>query len=136
MRNRLGSATAIGLLCAMVTTSLAAQDNAGFEDGVQNGEPLGWQVVTTDAVTVVDTETPQEHPVLGDFGNVTVAPERGDLMVRLGTPKDGSNSKPKGKNAVLQPFVLDRNEIELDLKYGPALELYGVKRTKPVLGNP
>src|SRR3990170_3466963 len=78
--------------------------NPGFEDGVLNGSPSGWTVVqpVPDAVKVVGTEGPSQFPAYADMGNVTVAPFKGTLMLRLGSPKRLAESQNRNPNLVRQ----------------------------------
>lgn len=97
-----GASTAGGLL------------NAGFEEGILGGYPVDWNVPgASDTVKVVGPEGPDQFPaytVMLDEGEV-VEPYRGDLMLRLGSPKGIAESQPVGQNTVRQTFVADRDTL-------------------------
>jgi hypothetical protein len=79
-----------GLLLAggSLATAVGGLLNPGFESGILNGNPANWTVMSrADSVRVVDAETPAEYQTYGQMGNVTVTPHRGDLQLRLGTPR-------------------------------------------------
>jgi PKD repeat protein len=79
--------------------------NPGFEDGTLDGAPQSWTVnAAPDAAAVVDSEGPGEFPTYGAMGNVTVSPFKGDLMLRLGVPREINANQPSGLNTVSQEF--------------------------------
>ena len=98
---------------ATTTSGAGGLLNPGFEDGALGGAPANWTVVQPvgDSVTVVDTETPAEFGTFADMGNITVTPNRGNAMLRLGTPKRGSENQQRGANTVRQAFTSDQTSL-------------------------
>ncbi len=87
--------------------------NPGFESGVLDGSPANWTVVSAvDAVKVVDSEGPAEFATYADMGNITVSPYKGNLMLRLGTPKRIAESQNRGANTVSQTFSSVRSNLK------------------------
>lgn len=87
--------------------------NPGFEAGVLNGAPASWTVVSPvgDSVKVVDAETPAEYGTYVDMGNITVQPNGGSAMLRLGTPKRGAENQNRGLNTVSQTFTSSQTSV-------------------------
>ena len=113
LRLRLAAGGYAGALLALVllATNIAGDaagaglQNAGFEDGTLDGSPQSWTVVAApDAVTVVDAEGVGEFPTYASMGNVTVSPYKGDVMLRLGVPRDQNANQNGGLNTVSQEF--------------------------------
>lgn len=112
-------ALVVGL--AASTPALAQPVNLGFEDGAQDGLPIGWTVVAAaNEIKVVDTETSPEFQVYdANNFNVVVQPFRGDaippdLMLRLNVPEvpgDQNNNVQDGSTAVAQRFTASGSEI-------------------------
>ena len=110
-RPRLGFLTFLVLLLAFVAgtggrlaVSAAAGPftNAGFESGT-----AGWTFVGPDSATVVGTEGPAQFAAYANTpdGDITVTPNLGQKMARLGTPKAGNSSQAEGINSVSQTFT-------------------------------
>ncbi|MBI4297285.1 MAG: PKD domain-containing protein, partial [Chloroflexi bacterium] len=109
-------------------TSAAATgplQNPGFEGGVNptTGAPLYWTVVSApDAVKVVGTEGPADFPTYADAnngdiaGDITVSPYKGDLMLRLGSPKRIAESQNTGRNTVSQTFTPSRDTLKFSFR--------------------
>ena len=76
--------------------------NAGFESGLL---PPSWQSAAgaAEAAVVVGVEGPSGFPVYASR-DVTVAPDAGSSMLRLGTPRP-KGSQPKGVTTVSQTFT-------------------------------
>jgi PKD repeat protein len=142
-----GAFVAVALACALLGARFpalgpAAQavgglQNAGFEAGILNGPPQSWLVTqpVPDAAIVVGAEGPSAFGTYADMGGITVSPYRGNLMLRLGTPKRSAESQARGTNIVSQTFTAsdatlrfsfrlfswetrDRDIFEFDLKQG------------------
>lgn len=81
--------------------------NPGFEDGTLGGYPDSWTVTqpVPDVVKVVGSEGPAQFSTYASMGNVTVAPYKGNRMLRLGTPKQISENQTPGQNRVSQTFT-------------------------------
>jgi hypothetical protein len=96
-----GSAVSLGLT------------NPGFESGVTGGLPSGWTAAQPipDVVQVVGAEGPAQFPTYGDMGNIAVSPYKGNLMLRLGTPKRTSQSQSNGINSVSQTFTANDSTL-------------------------
>jgi hypothetical protein len=90
----------------------ASLGNPGFETGAL----APWAVTAAaDAVTVTGTEGPTQFQVYAEKG-ITVAPYRGQKMLRLGTPKQTSESQNRGANRVVQTFTSDRASIRVSAR--------------------
>lgn len=86
--------------------------NPGFEDGPLGAAPQSWTVASAaDSVTVTDTDGPADFATYAEMGNVVVEPNRGDQMLRLGTPKRGSENQNRGVNSVSQTFVSSETSL-------------------------
>lgn len=103
---------------ARLAAAAGSLANPGFEDGALDGNPVAWTVTqpVPDVVRVVDSEGPSEFPAYGDMGGVTVAPYRGDLMLRMGTPRRVAQNQTGGRNGVTQSFVTDDSTLSFALR--------------------
>jgi len=105
-------------LAALLASTVFAADltNPGFEDSPIGAAPAGWSIyAAVDAAKVVGTEGPANFPIYAER-NVTVVPFAEAQALRLGTPRPGNNSQPKGWNKVMQTFVPAARQLRIPLR--------------------
>ena len=95
---------AVVTLILYAAAALAGPLNPGFEaDNIGQPPAQPWQWEAADAAVVVGSEGAAQFPVYADEG-ITINPYLGEKMVRLGTPKQISESQDNGLNRVYQTF--------------------------------
>lgn len=87
---------------ASIRASAQGPANLGFEDGVSGGVPIGW---TADPVADVAVVVSSEGPPAFSYYPEIVNPYRGDLMLRIGTPKKTNEKQESGPTTVSQTFT-------------------------------
>jgi len=99
-----------GLLAGALAAAyaLAQTGTHPFTNGFE-GDSLGDWVIESEAlpgeVVVVGPEGPADFPVYSDIGVSEVTPNRGDYMLRMGTPKSSNETQPRGINRIAQTFT-------------------------------
>ncbi|MGD8527002.1 MAG: hypothetical protein PVJ63_12190, partial [Thioalkalispiraceae bacterium] len=96
------------------TSSATAQEgllNSGFEQG-----EAYWNIVSeADSVSVVEMEDGDDSPTYADL-NITVNPDKGAKMLRLGAPKQVSENMNVGGNTVSQTFNSNNEAVVLSFR--------------------
>ncbi|MGD9391176.1 MAG: nucleoporin, partial [Thioalkalispiraceae bacterium] len=96
------------------TSSVTAQEgllNSGFEQG-----EAYWNIVSeADSVSVVEMEDGDDSPTYADL-NITVNPDKGAKMLRLGAPKQVSENMNVGGNTVSQTFNSNNEAVVLSFR--------------------
>ena len=95
-------------------TSYAAP-NTDFETDLPGSPPADWQVQTVDAVTVIEIDDGSTFPVFSELG-VTVAPNLGSQMARLGVPRDRNEQQNRGVNSIQAQFESQRESLTLAVR--------------------
>ncbi|MEQ8692542.1 MAG: hypothetical protein RIC89_17130 [Pseudomonadales bacterium] len=105
------SPTRLGLITFLLAFSQLAQaaPDFGFESDATQQPPTSWFWQAADAVEVTASEG-SEFPIYAEQ-MVTVEPNIGAQMLRLGTPKVKSEHQDRGVNEVTQSFAADRSQL-------------------------
>lgn len=108
---RLCALSILALLVAFIAgaqagTPAAAVGQGLTSPGFETETPL-WKFSGPDSAKRVGSEGPGEFAAYANApgGSITVYPNRGEWMARLGTPKDVNSSQPSGINSVSQQFT-------------------------------
>ena len=105
-----GVALLLASLLLSASATASAFDN-GFEDGLG-----GWMIDSeADPIEIVGSEGPGQFAVYSDIG-VTVEPNLGDMMLRMGTPKRSNETQNRGINAISQRFEATSPQVSLALR--------------------
>jgi len=110
-------AAALSLAGLLLAASASAAP--GFSNGFEDNDFGGWEIISRagpNEIEIVGAEGSDQFPVYGNELDELVEPYKGELMLRMGTPKTRNETQPRGVNAISQEFEATSNSISMALR--------------------
>jgi hypothetical protein len=110
-------AAALSLASLLLAASASAAP--GFSNGFEDNDFGGWEIISRagpNEIEIVGAEGSDQFPVYGNELDELVEPYKGELMLRMGTPKTRNETQPRGVNAISQEFEATSNSISMALR--------------------